>query len=206
MGMDIEKFMSNRILGNVRTGKRGNNDVPVKLDYFDVHKDKSTSSLAVELFNSKYKNPKTLKIQFVSKNPMELYLERYEGRKRRCFGNGSEARVFEDNGKEKMIKCSREKCEHWKNKKCKYIARIYVRIYGLEEEGVWCFPIKSKNGIRNIAARISRANRLNEDITKKWYEIYLYPEDAPTKGVNYIPDLRDLDNKAVNSSEVEQTA
>lgn len=206
MGIQAEEYLSNRILGNVRTGKRGENDRPIKLDYFDVHLDKSTSSLAIEIFNSKYNKPKSLKIKFVKDKPFDLYLERYEGRKRKCFGNNEMAKLIDDKGKEQMIKCDCKTCEYKKNKKCKYIMRIYARIYGLEEEGIWSFQIKSEQGISNILLRIARAKRLNEDISKDWYEIFLNPVDAPTKGLNYIPDIRkvaEIENK--NSSKIDDS-
>lgn len=51
----------------------------------------------------------------------------------------------------------------------------------------------SQNGIDNICKRIARANRKNIDLTKNWYELFLQAEDAPTKGKNYIPDIRILE-------------
>ena len=53
MGMNLQEFMKDKILGNVRSGTRDKDDRPVKLAYFDVHEDKTTSSLAVEIFNEK---------------------------------------------------------------------------------------------------------------------------------------------------------
>ena len=52
---------SNNVIGNVRSGTRGEKDNPVKLAYFDVHTDNSTSELSVEIFNEKYHQPNKLK-------------------------------------------------------------------------------------------------------------------------------------------------
>ena len=38
-----------------------------------------------EIFNEKYNQPKQLRIKFFNQNPIEVFLERYEGRKRRCY-------------------------------------------------------------------------------------------------------------------------
>ena len=96
-------------------------------------------------------------------------------------------------GKKQNIECNAEKCIFKQKRECKYKARLYFLIEGLENEGVWCYPIGSEKGIRKICARIVRANRLKEDLTKDWYELYLNEEDAPTKGKNYIPDIRKLE-------------
>ena len=48
------EYPNKNIIGNVRTGTRGEKDKPVKLAYFDVHLDNSTPSLAVEVFNEVY--------------------------------------------------------------------------------------------------------------------------------------------------------
>lgn len=71
---------SNNVIGNVRSGTRGEKDNPVKLAYFDVHTDNSTSELSVEIFNEKYHQPNKLKIQFASQNPMKIGFQMYEGK------------------------------------------------------------------------------------------------------------------------------
>lgn len=61
----------------------------------------------------------------------------------------------------------------------------------MKEFGVILFG--GQNGINNIGKRIARANRKGFDLTKNWYELFLTAEDAPTKGKNYIPDIRILE-------------
>ncbi len=54
-----------------------------------------------------------------------------------------------------------------------------------------CYPVGSEKGNRNIWRRIARANRIGEDLTNDWYELYLRPEDG-VMGKNYIPDIRKI--------------
>lgn len=199
MGMNLQEFMKDKILGNVRSGTRDKDDRPVKLAYFDVHEDKTTSSLAVEIFNEKYHNPKQLKIKFFNQSPLEVYLERYEGRKRRCYGNGKHAILMDDRGKKQVIECNVKECPYREEKDCKFVGKLYFLIEGLEDEGIWCYPIGSEKGIKKISARIARANRKEIDLTDEWYELFLRAEDAPTKGMNYIPDIRRVGEVETNN-------
>ena len=193
MGVNLQEFMKDKVLGNVRSGTRGEDDRPIKLAYFDVHTDKSTSALAVELFNQAYNKPNKLKIRFINQHPIEIYLERYEGRKRKCYGNNKQAILVDDKGKNKVIECNANTCPYKQDRSCKFVARLYFIIENLEDEGVWCYPIGSQKGIEKISARIARANRKGEDLTKDWYELFLKAEDAPSKGKNYIPDIKKIE-------------
>ena len=205
MGISLQECIKGRLLGNVRTGTRGENDRPIKLAYFNVHIDKSTPSLAVELFNNAYNNPNKIKIKFVCQEPMISYYERYEGKRRKCYGNGEKARVFDDKGKSQIIECNVKECPYRKNRKCKKTARLYFYMDKIpQEEGVWCYPIGSEKGINYIEQRIERANRLGKDLTKDWYELYLITEDAPTAGKNYIPDIREITNKNLQNPNINE--
>lgn len=155
MGVNLQEFMRDKVLGNVRSGTRDKDDRPVKLVHFDVHEDKTTLSLAVEIFNEKYNQPKQLRIKFVNQNPIEVFLERYEGKKRRCYGNGK-------------IECNVKECIYRNDKTCKFVGKLYFLIEGLEDEGIWCYPIVSEKGIKKISARIARANRKQIDLTDGW--------------------------------------
>ena len=81
MEVDIQELVNNKVIGNVRSGSKGKDDRPIKYPYFDVHIDKSTSEMAVEIFNKLYSNPKSLKIRFLNQNPIHVNLERYEGKR-----------------------------------------------------------------------------------------------------------------------------
>ena len=190
MEKNMMEYLKNNMIGNVRSGTRGEKDNPIKLAYFDVHTDKSTPALAVEIFNDLYKKPTSLKIKLFSKEPMIVGFQRYEGKKLKCFGNGREARVLEDKKRE-SIQCDGDNCQYCQKNQCKKVGRLYFYIQGLEDEGVWCFPTGSQKGIRYILKRIERANRIGEDLTKDWYELYLRAEDTGL-GRNYIPDIRKL--------------
>lgn len=193
MEKSLKECIKGNLLGNVRTGTRGKNDRPIKLEYFNVHIDKSTPSLAVELFNKAYNNPDSIKIKFVCQKPMVSYYERYEGKRRQCYGNGEKAKVFDDKGKAEIIECNVNKCPYRQSRKCKKAARLYFYMERISaDEGVWCFPIGSEKGINYIEQRIERANRLGQDLTNGWYELYLITEDAPRGGKNYIPDIREI--------------
>lgn len=193
MSVNLQDYFKNSILGNVRIGAKDERGLPIKFPHFDVHIDYTTSELAVEIFNEKYNNPDKLKIRFLNQNPMEIFLERYEGRKRKCYGNSNQAKCVDDKGKVQVINCEGKKCPYKIKKQCKFVAKLYCLIQGLEDEGIWCFPIGGEKGIKKISKRIFRANRIGEDLTKHWYEISLTAEDAPGKGVNYIPDIKKLE-------------
>lgn len=202
MGMDMKEVLKDNLLGNIRIGTRGNNDRPVKLDYFDVHIDKSTSSMAVELFNEKFNKPKSLIVRFVRDNPMDTYLERYEGRKRMCVGNAKVAISIDENAKKKQIECKYEECEHYKKGKCKLLGRLYFEIKGLEEEGIWCFPVGNQKAIKNnFAKRFARAEKIGEKLTENWYELFLVPEDS-IYGRHYVPDIKKIIDVNVNKKAV----
>lgn len=192
MEKNMMEYLKNNMIGNVRSGTRGEKDNPIKLAYFDVHTDKSTPALAVEIFNDLYKKPTSLKIKLFSKEPMIVGFQKYEGKKLKCFGNGREARVLEDKKRE-SIQCDGDNCQYCQKNQCKKVGRLYFYIQGLEDEGVWCFPTGSQKGIRYILRRIERANRIGEDLTKDWYELYLRAEDTGL-GRNYIPDIRKLED------------
>ena len=204
MEKSLQECIKGNLLGNVRTGTRGENDRPVKLAYFNVHIDKSTPSLAVELFNRAYKNPNKIKIKFVCQKPMVTYYERYEGKRRTCYGNGNKAKVFDEKGKQKIIECNVDECPYRKNRECKKAARLYFYMEKIpQEEGVWCFPIGSEKGISYIEQRIERANRLEKDLTNCWHELYLISEDAPRGGKNYIPDIREMVDENIKIEKLE---
>ena len=112
--------------------------------------------------------------------------------KLKCYGNGREARTLDNDGKRQGIECKGDNCQYRKDRKCKKVGRLYFIIDKLEDEGIWCYPMGSEKGIENVKRRIERANRLGQDLTKDWYELYLKAEDAII-GKNYIPDIKKLE-------------
>lgn len=217
MDEKMREYINKKLIGNIRSGTRGEKDKPVKLAYFNVHTDKSTPELAVEIFNEIYNKPNKLKIRFFNQNPLVEGLQRYEGKKLKCYGNGREARTLDNDGKRQGIECKGDNCQYRKDRKCKRVGRLYFIIDKLEDEGIWCYPMGSEKGIENVKRRIERANRLGQDLTKDWYELYLKAEDAII-GKNYIPDIKKLEaventnisngeqnNKNNNSSKTNKT-
>ena len=65
MGVNVQEFVNDKVIGNIKIGKRNEKGNPQKYGYFNVHLDKMTSSLAVELFNEVYDKPDKLKIRFI---------------------------------------------------------------------------------------------------------------------------------------------
>lgn len=188
----MREYINKNLIGNIRSGTRGEKDNPVKLAYFNVHTDKSTPELAVEIFNEVYNKPNKLKIKFLNQSPLLEGFQRYDGKKLGCYGNGKEARALDNAGKRQVIECKADNCQYRKDKKCKKVGRLYFIIDKLQDEGIWCYPMGSEKGIENVKKRIERANRLGQDLTKDWYELYLKAEDAII-GKNYIPDIKKLE-------------
>lgn len=179
------------ILGNVRTGTKSEKDHPIPLSYFDVHKDKSTSMLAVEIFNETFSKPKELIIKPAKKEPLQIFYERYGGKRIKCYGNNSEAREIDEKGNKVKIECN-ENCKYRQDKTCKRRARFYFRIKGIEEEGIWCYPMGSENGIDNVDRYLKYCKRKNMNIEEMWFRLFL--EEQPSiSGKNYVPDIQKID-------------
>ena len=52
--MDIKNLVRERVIGNIKTGMKGENGLPKKLSYFHVEEDKGTSYDMVEIFKQLY--------------------------------------------------------------------------------------------------------------------------------------------------------
>lgn len=180
----------NDFLGNVRTGTRGEKDNPIALSYFDVHKDSSTSMLAVEIFNQTFNKPTELIIKPEGEDALKIYYELYKGKTLKCIGNGKYGKMLNDKGKRENIVCNGE-CEYRKNNTCKKRGRLHFRIKGIEDEGIWCYPIGSENGRENIQKYLDYMKKKGIDISNEWFRLFL---EGQYKGArkNYIPDIQRL--------------
>lgn len=180
----------NDFLGNVRTGTRGEKDNPIALSYFDVHKDSSTSMLAVEIFNQTFNKPTELIIKPEGEDALKIYYELYKGKTLKCIGNGKYGKMLNDKGKRENIVCNDE-CEYRKNNTCKKRGRLHFRIKGIEDEGIWCYPIGSENGRENIQKYLDYMKKKGIDISNEWFRLFL---EGQYKGArkNYIPDIQRL--------------
>ncbi len=104
--MNIQNLAKERVIGNVKIGTKKGNNLPKKLDYFNVEEDKVTSEDIVNIFKQLYPNkPTKLKIRFVSEEPLKLSYRRYVNHKAVCIGNGSNAKTIgkDSNGKRAKI-------------------------------------------------------------------------------------------------------
>ena len=134
--MDIKSLVRERVIGNIKTGKRGSNGLPQKLPYFNVEEDKATSKDVVEVFKKLYPDkPTKLQIMFVSENPFNFKFKRYIKGKAVCIGNDTKAITIaqDDKGNNTQIKieCS-ENCEQRRCGKCKLIGNLRFVLVGID--------------------------------------------------------------------------
>jgi len=186
----------NDFLGNVRTGTRGEKDNPIALSYFDVHKDRSTSMLAVEIFNQTFNKSTELIIKPEGEDALKIYYELYKGKTLKCIGNDKYGKMLNDKGKRENVVCNSE-CEHRKNNTCKKRGRLHFRIKGIEDEGIWCYPIGSENGIENIQKYLDYMKKKDIDISNEWFRLFLEGQYNGARK-NYIPDIQRLNLKFNN--------
>lgn len=190
------------ILGNVRTGTKSEKDSPVQLNYFDVHQDNSTSMLAVEIFNEVFDKPKELTVQPYGSKPLQIFYERYAGKRLKCYGNDTEAMQIDEKGNKIKIICNNN-CKFRDGKACKKRARFYFKIKEIEDEGIWCYPLGSERGINNIERYLNYMTRKNIDINNEWFKISLQTKYG-VSGKNYIPDIQKI-NSCSNEKNHEKT-
>lgn len=181
------------ILGNVRTGTKSEKDSPVQLNYFDVHQDNSTSMLAVEIFNEVFNKPTELIIKPYGSKPLQILYERYSGKRVKCYGNDKEAMQVDDKGCRMKIACNSE-CKYRKEKICKRRARFYFKIKEIEEDGIWCYPMGSERGIKNIEKYLNYMEKRNIDINNQWFRIFLQTKYG-VSGKNYVPDIQRVNSE-----------
>ena len=80
--MNIQDLVRERVIGNIKTGKKNEKGIPEKLPYFHVEEDKGTSYDMVEIFKQLYPGqPTKLKIRFTSENPFNFKFKRYSKQK-----------------------------------------------------------------------------------------------------------------------------
>ena len=104
--MNIQDLVRERVIGNIKTGKKNEKGIPEKLPYFHVEEDKGTSYDMVEIFKQLYPGqPTKLKIRFTSENPFNFKFKRYVNGKAVCIGNGTKAiTVGKDSKNNKPVK------------------------------------------------------------------------------------------------------
>lgn len=140
-------FKKEDFLGNIRSGNRRENNSPRNLSYFDVHQDNYTSEFSIELFNGIYKEkPSQLKIKLIDK--MFVTYEIYN-KQIKCRGQNGKAVRIVNNGQKQEGQCKEQECELCQNGKCSKVGRLYFRLAGIENKGIWCYSTRSR-GIEYI--------------------------------------------------------
>lgn len=90
--MEIQSLIRERVIGNIKIGKKGKNGIPQKLTYFNVEQDKATKDDVVEVFKQLYPGkPEKLRIRFTTENPFSCKFKKYVNGKATCIGNGEKA-------------------------------------------------------------------------------------------------------------------
>lgn len=95
---------------------------------------------------------------------------------------------FQENGEKKECKCNQDECDYCKSGKCTRTGKIYFRLCGIEDKGIWCYSTKSK-GIDNIGNYLKLKQEQGIDITKSYFLLELHEKNGPS-GKVYVPDIR----------------
>ena len=137
--MNIQDLVRERVIGNIKTGKKNEKGIPEKLPYFHVEEDKGTSYDMVEIFKQLYPGqPTKLKIRFTSENPFNFKFKRYVNGKAVCIGNGTKAitvgKDSKNNNTQIEVECN-EECSHRQSGKCKLKGTLKFALDGIEAGG-----------------------------------------------------------------------
>lgn len=195
--MDIQSLVKEKVIGNIKTGIKGANGLPQKLDYFHVEEDKATSKQMVDIFKQLYPNKtRNLRIRFVSENPFNFKFKRYVKGKVVCIGNGTKAITVGKNekGQNAQIEiCCNEDCEQRLKGTCKLVGSLRFVLDGIDAGGVWKLNTSGGFSLSNIATEIVNMQKRGESIVGKPFEISLTPQESMAYGTYYSIDLRRLD-------------
>lgn len=189
-------FKKEEFLGNVRSGKRRENNSPCNTEYFNVYHDSYTSEYAIELFESIYKE-KTSALRIIPIMNIlinnEIYLKDIK-----CRGETGKTakRLLKKNEIEEGI-CNPEECEYYQKGKCSRTGKLYFRIVGIEDKGIWCYSTKS-SGIDFIEKYLNLMLEKNIDITKNEFLLTLNEKQGKS-GKVYVPDIKLVKEKLKNT-------
>lgn len=197
-------FRQEEFLGNIRSGKRRENNLPCNIDHFNVHYDSYTSEYSMELFESVYKE-KTDKLLIIPVTNMIITNEVYK-KDVKCKGiEGKNAIRTNDKGEQVEVNCNPDTCEHaLKGKiKCKKIGRIYFRLVGIENKGVWCYTTGSKR-MDHIKKYLNLMVEKGIDITKNEFLLTLNETMGSLGGKVYAPDIKIANKNNANKTNENQ--
>jgi len=209
--MKIQDLVRERVIGNIKTGMKGENGVPKKLSYFNVEEDKGTTYEMVDIFKQLYPNkPTTIKIRFTSENPFNFKFKRYVNGKAVCIGNGTKAitvgKDTKNNNTQIEIECD-EECPHRQSGKCKLKGSLKFVLDGIEAGGVWNLSTSGGISLSNIASEIVKYKKAGMSIIGVPFELTLTEQQSLAYGTYYSIDLRrtDIKPQLVTNSEPQLT-
>lgn len=197
--MDINNFVEDKIIANVKIGTKSDKGYPMKLSHFHVEKDKVTDNDMVDIFKQRYPDkPTVLKIIFKNENPVKLGFKRYVNGKAVCIGNGSEAITIgkdeKGNSKQVRIPCSKD-CQQLKDGKCKVKCSLKFILDGIEAGGLWNLTTSGWKSARNIVSELYASKRAGLNIAGVPFELRLSEHDYPGYPTYYDIDLKRMDIK-----------
>ena len=199
MVKDLTTKFEYPIAGSIRIGEKTEKSIPKRLDYFTVHEDTHTTKEVVKQFNSIYKNPKELRIKFLSETPLEINYLRYGKSGLLCKGDGEIANAMVDK-QWKECQCSKE-CTHRGNE-CKLTGRLHFIIKDMNIGGLWRFQTQSYTSIENIMATINFLKCMGVKLTEKEFKLSTEEKTAIKDGktVKYTAvNLKMIENNCKNS-------
>ena len=211
--MEIENLVREKVIGNIKTGMKGENGLPKKLPYFNVEEDKATSSEMVDIFKQLYPGkPTKLKIMFTSENPFNFKYKRYVNNKVVCIGNNTKAITIgkdsKGNNTQIEVECS-EQCEQRISGRCKLVGSLKFVLEGIDAGGVWKINTTGGFSLSNIASEIVRYKKANMSIVGVPFELTLTEQQSLAYGPYYSLDLHRTDIKpqltVETPQELEQT-
>lgn len=190
-------FKKEEFLGNVRSGKKRENNSPCNTEHFNVYHDSYTSEYAIELFESVYKT-KTNTLKIIPIMNILVNNEIY-GREVKCRGeSGRNAMRISGKGERSEISCNPETCQYFQKGKCTRTGKLYFRIVGIEDKGIWCYSTKS-SGIDFIEKYLNFMNEKGIDITKNQFLLTLNAKQGQS-GKVYVPDIKLVKNNSNNQN------
>ncbi len=206
--MDIQSLVKERVIGNIKTGMKGENGLPKKLSYFHVEEDKGTTYEMVDIFKQLYPGkPTSLKIRFTSENPFNFKFKRYVNGKAVCIGNDTKAITIgkDDRGNNAQIEvdCS-EQCSHRQSGKCKLKGSLKFVLDGIEAGGVWNLSTSGGISLSNIASEIIKYKKSGMSIVDVPFELTLTEQESLAYGKYYSIDLHRSDIKPQLTAEKPQ--
>ncbi len=197
--MNLQDLVRERVVGNIKTGKKNERGIPEKLPYFHVEEDKGTSSEIVDIFKQLYPGkPTKLKIRFTSESPFTFRFKRYVNGKIACIGNGTKAitvgKDAKNNNTQIEVECNDE-CEHRLSGKCKLKGSLKFVLEGINAGGVWNLSTSGGNSLSNIASEIYKYKKAGMSIVDVPFELTLTEQQSLAYGTYYSVDLHRTDIK-----------